>query len=220
MEYVSYIRVSTKKQGRSGLGLEAQKEINANYAESVGGSIVAEFSDVESGSHCDRPGLLDALDFCKKHGSTLLVAKLDRLARDAAFTMSLHKSGVNIHIVDMPCVNTLTIGIFAVIAEYERELGKNRSAAAREVARSKGVKFGAPDPKFTDEQREKAVEVRKKKAERRSTQYIDLIEMYRAKGLTLQAIADKLNAKKFKTPRGKEFAPATISMYLKRIEAE
>lgn len=215
---VCYYRVSTQKQGRSGLGLEAQKEITAQYVNAVGGSIVAEFTDVESGTHRDRPGLMEAIACCKKNNATLVIAKLDRLARDVEFTFKVVNSGIKIHFCDMPQLNTMTLGVFASVAQYERELGSKRTKDALAAKKAQGVKLGAPDPKFTENQRAKSEAVRKENAERRSTQFIDLIELYRGQGLTLQAIADKLNSKGFTTSRGKAFNPSTIAMYLKRIK--
>lgn len=215
---VCYYRVSTQKQGRSGLGLEAQKEITAQYVNAVGGSIIAEFTDVESGTHRDRPGLMEAIACCKKNNATLVIAKLDRLARDVEFTFKVVNSGIKIHFCDMPQLNTMTLGVFASVAQYERELGSKRTKDALAAKKAQGVKLGAPDPKFTETQRAKSEAIRKENAERRGTQFIDLIELYRGQGLTLQAIADRLNSKGFTTSRGKAFNPSTIAMYLKRIK--
>lgn len=215
---VCYYRVSTQKQGRSGLGLEAQKEITAQYIASVGGSVIAEFTDVESGTHRDRPGLMEAIAACKRENATLVIAKLDRLARDVEFTFKVVNSGIKIHFCDMPQLNTMILGVFASVAQYERELCSKRTKQALAAKKAQGVKLGAPDASFSESQRAKSEAVRKENAERRSTQFIDLIELYRGKGLTLQAIADKLNAKGFTTSRGKAFNPSTIAMYLKRIK--
>lgn len=215
---VCYYRVSTQKQGRSGLGLEAQKGITAQYVNAVGGKIIAEFTDVESGSHRNRPGLMEALAFCKRENATLVIAKLDRLARDVEFTFKVVNSGVKIHFCDMPQVNTMILGVFASVAQYEKELGSKRTKEALAARKAQGVKLGAPDPKFTESQRAKSEAIRKENAERRSTKFIDLIELYRRQGMTLQGIADKLNSKGFTTSRGKAFNPSTIAMYLKRIK--
>lgn len=215
---VCYYRVSTQKQGRSGLGLEAQKEIAAQYVNAVSGKIIAEFTDVESGTHRNRPGLMEALAYCKRENATLVIAKLDRLARDVEFTFKVVNSGVKIHFCDMPQVNTMILGVFASVAQYERELGSKRTKDALAAKKAQGAKLGAPDPKFTESQRAKSEAIRKENAERRSTKFIDLIELYRGQGMTLQAIADKLNAKGFTTSRGKAFNPSTIAMYLKRIK--
>lgn len=215
---VCYYRVSTQKQGRSGLGLEAQKEITTQYVTSIGGSVIAEHTDVESGTHRDRSGLMEAIAACKRENATLVIAKLDRLARDVEFTFKVVNSGIKIHFCDMPQLNTMILGVFASVAQYERELCSKRTKQALAAKKAQGVKLGAPDPMFSDSQREKAQAVRKENAERRSTQFIDLIELYRSQGLTLQAIADKLNSKGFATSRGRAFNPSTIAMYLKRLK--
>lgn len=217
MEFVSYIRVSTRKQGNSGLGMEAQRTINGQYVGSVGGTVIAEYTDVESGTHRNRPGLQEAIAHCKRTGATLVIAKLDRLARDVEFTFKVVNSGISIHFCDMPEVNTMILGVFASVAQYERELTSKRTKAALAEKKRQGAKLGAPSATFTDGQRDKAITCRKRNAAERSKQYLDLIAMYREKGMTLQAIADSLNAKGFTTPRGKAFAPATVSMYLNRI---
>lgn len=217
MDFISYIRVSTRQQGRSGLGMDAQRTINAQYIESVGGKAIAEYTDVESGTHRNRPGLQEAIAHCKRTGATLVIAKLDRLARDVEFTFKVVNSGIGIHFCDMPEVNTMILGVFASVAQYERELTSKRTKQALQEKRKQGVKLGAPSATFTDGQRASAIERRRANAADSSKQYLDLIAMYRDKGMTLQAIADSLNSKGFTTPRGKAFAPATIAMYLKRI---
>lgn len=171
-----------------------------------------------SGTHRDRPGLMEAIAACKRENATLVIAKLDRLARDVEFTFKVVNSGIKIHFCDMPQVDTIILGVFASVAQYERELCSERTKQALAAKKAQGVKLGAPDASFSESQRAKSEAVRKENAERRSTQFIDLIELYRGKGLTLQAIADKLNAKGFTTSRGKAFNPSTIAMYLKRIK--
>lgn len=134
--------MSTQKQGRSGLGLNAQQEINRRYIESVGGEIVATYKDVESGTHRDRPGLWKAINFCKENNCTLLVAKLDRLARDVEFTFKVINTGIDIHFVDMPTVNTMILGVFASVAQYERELTSKRTKDALQAKKRKGFALG------------------------------------------------------------------------------
>lgn len=140
--FCEYIRVSSQKQGRSGLGLEAQQSINKNYAESVHGEIVATFKDVESGTHRDRPGLWSAINYCKENNCTLLVAKLDRLARDVEFTFKVINTGIDIHFVDMPTVNTMILGVFASVAQYERELISKRTKDALQAKKARGCHLG------------------------------------------------------------------------------
>lgn len=129
-KYAIYIRVSTARQGSSGLGLDAQKDICTSYINSVSGEILEVFKDVESGKKRTRTGLLSALDFCKTNECTLVIAKLDRLARDVEFTFRVINTGVNIYFCDMPMVNTMILGVFASVAQYERELNSKRTKEA------------------------------------------------------------------------------------------
>ena len=133
--YCIYIRVSTKKQGNSGLGLAAQQKMCEDYVAAHGGVVLEIFQDVESGTHRNRPGLWNALEFCRTHSTmmdqcTLVIAKLDRLARDVEFVFSVVNKGVQIVFCDMPQVNTMVLGVFASVAQYERELCSSRTKSA------------------------------------------------------------------------------------------
>lgn len=141
-QYVTYIRVSTRKQGASGLGLEAQQKICGEFIKNHDGEQVAEFKDVESGTHRDRRGLLDAVDYCKTHGCALVCAKLDRLARDVEFCFKVVNTGIEIHFCDMPQINTLLLGVFASVAQYERELTSDRTVKALAAKKARGEKTG------------------------------------------------------------------------------
>ncbi len=147
-KYVIYIRVSTKKQGASGLGLESQRKICSEYIEACGGQCAAEFKDVESGTHRDRKGLLDAIEYCKKNQCGLVIAKLDRLARDVEFCFKVVNTGIEIHFCDMPQVNTLLLGVFAAVAQYERELTSDRTKKALAAKKAKGGKIGAASDRW------------------------------------------------------------------------
>lgn len=140
--YVCYIRVSTQRQGRSGLGLESQQSICCEYVKSVHGHILAEFKDVESGTHRNREGLNKAISFCHEHSCTLVIAKLDRLARDVEFTFNVINSGIDIHFCDMPVVNTIILGVFASVAQYERELTSKRTRDALKAKKTRGFALG------------------------------------------------------------------------------
>lgn len=129
-KYVIYLRVSTRRQGISGLGLDAQRKMCTDLIERDGGELVKEFQDVESGKSRTRPGLWNAIDFCKVHGCTLVIAKLDRLARDVEFTFKVIGTGIQIRFVDMPVMNTMILGVFASVAQYERELIMQRTKGA------------------------------------------------------------------------------------------
>lgn len=129
-KFAIYIRVSTRKQGESQLGLEAQAETCRQYINSVGGELSATFQDVESGKSRTRKGLWEAIDYCLANDATLVFAKLDRLARDIEFTFKVMNTGIDVHFCDMPVVNTIILGVFAAVAQYERELTSARTKAA------------------------------------------------------------------------------------------
>lgn len=137
-QYCIYLRVSTKRQGVSGLGLESQKEMCLNFIKSEGGELVGEFQDVESGKSRTRPGLLNAIEFCKANNCTLVIARLDRLARDVEFTFKVINTGIDIHFCDMPMINTMILGVFASVAQYERELISGRTKAALNAKKERG----------------------------------------------------------------------------------
>lgn len=145
-KFVQYFRVSTVKQGRSGLGLEAQRTMCTNYLSGISNaSIIAEYVDIESGKKNDRTQLTIAINECKKHNATLLIAKLDRLSREVEFIFNLRNSGINFVCSDMADFNTLTLGIFATIAQYERELISERTKKALAEKKKQGIKLGAPN---------------------------------------------------------------------------
>lgn len=150
-KYVIYKRVSTKKQGQSGLGLEAQFDICMEYVSKVDGTLAGVYQDIESGTHRTRPGLLEAIAKCKAENATLVIAKLDRLARDVEFIFKVINSGIQIHFCDMPVVNTMILGVFAATAQYERELISQRTKAALAAKKAHGVKLGRPKKCKTDE---------------------------------------------------------------------
>lgn len=139
--YVAYYRVSTKRQGDSGLGLKSQRSAVANF---VKGNIVAEFTEIESGKNDQRVELARAIDKAKHERATLVIAKLDRLSRNAGFIFALKDSGVDFQCVDMPDANTLTIGIFATLAQHERELISTRTKAALQAKIAQGAVLGNP----------------------------------------------------------------------------
>jgi len=141
---VAYERVSTARQGRSGLGLEAQRRAIDDYAEAKGATILARFTEVESGRKNDRPELEKALGLAKLTGATLIIAKLDRLSRNAAFLLTLRDSGVRFLACDMPEANDLTVGIMALVAQQEREAISRRTREALAAAKARGVKLGTP----------------------------------------------------------------------------
>ena len=147
-QFVSYLRVSTQKQGTSGLGLEAQKQMCQNFVSANGGEIVKEFQDIESGTHRDRKGLWQAIDYCQKSGTPLVIAKLDRLARDVEFTFKVINTGIDIHFTDMPVVNSMVLGVFSAVAQYEREMCSTRTKQALAAKKARGEKLGAASDNY------------------------------------------------------------------------
>ncbi|CVI60982.1 recombinase family protein [Agrobacterium leguminum] len=143
-EYVAYFRVSTARQGQSGLGLEAQRSLVEAFTDPA--NIVAEFTEIESGRKDDRPVIAEALAHAKKTGATLLIAKIDRLARDVHFVSGLLKSGVPIVCADMPEASTMVLQMLSVFAEYEAKAISDRTKAALKAAKERGVKLGANNP--------------------------------------------------------------------------
>jgi len=145
MRLIAYERVSTARQGRSGLGLDAQRHAIEGFAADRNASVIARFTEVESGRRADRPELLLALQLSKLTGATLVIAKLDRLSRNAAFLLTLRDSGARFLAVDMPEANDLTIGIMALVAQQEREAISRRTKEALAIAKARGVKLGNPN---------------------------------------------------------------------------
>lgn len=143
-KFVTYYRVSTERQGRSGLGLEAQQASVSSYITAHEGAEVASYTEVESGKLNGRPQLTAALLHCRQTRAILLVAKLDRLSRNAAFLLNLRESGVKFQALDLPEVNTLTLGVLAVIAQHERETISARTKAALAARRARGLALGTP----------------------------------------------------------------------------
>ena len=207
--YVAYYRVSTQKQGMSGLGLEAQQSQVKNY---VGNNkILKEFIEVESGKNNERPELMKAIDLAKENKAKLVIAKLDRLSRNAAFIFMLRDTNVNFVCADMPEANSLTIGIMAVLAQDERERISQRTKAALEAKKAQGFVLGTPE-NLTLEARQKGLKVRKENAKnnKANMQATELIVSYKKDSLSYQEMATKLNNNKFRTRYGKEFKPMTV----------
>ena len=144
--YISYLRVSTDKQGLKGLGIDAQRETVTAFLRREGEAaiLIGEYVEVESGKNSDRPKLVAALEIAKLSGALLIIAKLDRLSRDAHFLLGLHKAGVEFHACDLPSANRLTLTIMAAVAEHEREMISQRTKAALAAAKARGIKLGNP----------------------------------------------------------------------------
>ena len=141
--FITYFRVSTDRQGRSGLGLEAQQQAVRQFLSGRAATVIAEFIEVESGSKNDRPKLKEALEACQRSRATLLIAKLDRLARSVAFISALMEAKTNFLAVDMPHASRLVLHVMAAFAEHEREMIRERTKAALAAAKARGVRLGA-----------------------------------------------------------------------------
>lgn len=161
-QFATYLRVSTQRQGASGLGLESQRKICGDFIKQNDGEMLQEFMDVESGTHRNRQGLANALAFCKKNNCALVIAKLDRLCRDVEFCFRVVNTGIEIHFCDMPTINTLLLGVFASVAQYERELTSDRTKKALSAKKARGEKLGGASDKWMETYRNKSEQ---KKAE-------------------------------------------------------
>lgn len=219
-KFVAYLRVSTVKQGRSGLGLEAQHEAVQQFVAGRGGKIIApEFVEVETGKRNDRPQLEKALKRCRLTGATLVVAKLDRLSRNAAFLMTLRDSGVDFVAADLPEANTMTVGVMAVVAQHEREAISQRTRVALAAAKARGrtlggfragaLNIGMRQHEGVEAARQKAFEVAEERREP--------IEALRGENLSLNAIAARLNADSVRTSRGGKWTATAVKRTIERL---
>jgi DNA invertase Pin-like site-specific DNA recombinase len=222
--YVAYYRVSTKKQGRSGLGLDAQKESVAVYLAGVKGKLIAEFVEVEHGTRKgnDRPELQAALAQCRVHGATLIIAKLDRLARNVAFTSNLMESSVEFVACDYPEANRLTIHIMAAMAEHEAEMISTRTKLALAAAKRKGTVLGGDRGNCQAIYRKgnkASAKVRSEQAQRFAADLVPVIAELRSQGaVSLRDIAAGLNQRGITTTRGGEWSAVQVSRVLVSIE--
>lgn len=216
--YVAYYRVSTARQGRSGLGLADQKAAVLNFVGS--GEIVAEIEEIESGKRNDRPKLAEAIATARAHKAVLIIAKLDRLARSVEFIARLMNSGVEFQAVDMPSANRLTVHILAAVAEAEREAISKRTKDA--LAQSKkalgGKREGQRAP--TADERAAAVQAKAQKADARANDLAPIVAEIRAAGTTsASGIAKMLNARQIPTPKGGEWQAVQVQRLLARLDA-
>ena len=218
MSYVAYLRQSTVKQQVSGLGIEAQREIIRTYLREE--EPIAEFVETESGRHNNRPKLSEALALCRKTGATLIVAKLDRLSRNVAFTSQLLESDVEIRFCDFPEANKLVLHIIASIAEYEAQLISTRTRQSLEAKKARGTTLGKPENLLgnLDKAIEHSVAANKKKARENpnNKRAVAILRVLTKQNLTLTQMADTLNSEGFVTSRGGKFTPWTVSVIIKR----
>lgn len=217
MKYIAYYRVSTKKQGISGLGLEAQRTAVNCFIKNGTDNIVAEYTDIESGKNDKRPELKKAIDETKLKNATLLIAKLDRLSRNAAFIFTLRDSKIDFVCADMPNANSVTIGIMAVLAQDERERISQRTKAALQELRRKGKKLGTPSNLDIDAIK-KGRELRTKNAlsDTNNKKATALIVSMRSQGHSFYKITIELNAAGFKTRRGNKFSQIQVQRLYER----
>jgi DNA invertase Pin-like site-specific DNA recombinase len=210
--YIAYFRVSTDKQGVSGLGMDAQREAVTRYAQNCG-AILAEYVEVESGKkHTNRPQLTAALAECRKHRAILVIAKLDRLARNVHFISGLMNSDVEFVAVDNPTASRLTIHILAAVAEHEREMISQRTKAALAAAKARGIKLGNPRAIEALVMARAAVFVPPP-----SPQILQRILDMRLQGYSLREIAAHLNGLPTRTYRGNLWYAGTVSSALERL---
>lgn len=224
MKIVTYLRVSTVKQGHSGLGLEAQREAIKTYADRMGAKVTKEFVEVESGKNNTRPQLKEALHLAKVTGSVLVIAKLDRLSRNAAFLLTLRDAGVKFVAADMPDANELTVGIMALVAEQERQAISKRTKEALQAAKRRGKVLGNPNGADALRRATKgnaaAVQTIKMKADDHALDLKPVIEALALESITsLGGIAAALNDRGMRTPRGGQWHKTSVSNLLARLEA-
>ncbi len=217
-KFVSYLRVSTAKQGNSGLGIEAQRAAVLDYLNGGAWTLSDEFVEIESGKVNTRPKLEAAFARCKLTGATLVIAKLDRLSRDAAFLIGLERAGVNFVAADMPNANRLTIGIMALVAQEEREAISRRTRDALAAAKVRRQTQGLPPlggfrggPKVDTAAGRAAIA---QKAEAYATRVRPTVAKMRDDGMSLRQIATALTADGIKTPRGGLWTAAAVSKLL------
>ena len=216
--YVSYLRQSTKKQSLSNLGIEAQREIIKKHLGQI--QPIAEFVETESGKKTDRPKLAEALELCRKTKSTLIVAKLDRLSRNVAFTSKLLESDVEIKFCDFPEANRLVLHIIASIAEYEAGLISTRTKQALKAKKARGVRLGKPENLVNNlgkaisnsnlTNRQKALD------NDNNRRAVAMLRVLAAQDLSLSEMARRLNNEGFVTSLGKQFTAWQVSVLLKR----
>jgi len=222
--YVAYCRVSTDKQGRSGLGLEAQQAAISAFLRAGDALLQPPYVEVESGRRADRPQLRAAIERCRRTGATLLIAKLDRLARNVTFVSGLRESGVEFRACDFPDANRLMVHILVAFAEHEAEMISERTKAALAAAKARGVKLGGdrgyrPPAPPTGVDTAKATALRQRKADHAAFALLPMIERLRGEGVqSLGGLAKRLNEAGHPTPRGGgEWTATAVKRALARV---
>lgn len=218
-KFVAYYRVSTQKQGLSGLGLDAQKSAVSSYLQDTNHQLIAEYTEIETakGSNASdkRPQLCKALEYAKKHGATLVIAKLDRLARNVHFVSGLLETGVEFVAADMPQANKVMIQMYSVMAEWERDQISMRTKAALDAARKRGVKLGRAGIKNLS----RNITERKNASKAFANKLAGVINGFRVQGLSQRAIVKELNQLKIPTIKGGAWSLIQLQRILSKITA-
>jgi DNA invertase Pin-like site-specific DNA recombinase len=209
-KFVAYYRVSTQRQGQSGLGLEAQQKAVADYLNGGSWKLVAEFTEVESGRRKNRPQLAAALEAARQQKATLVIAKLDRLARNVAFVANLMDSKVEFVAVDFPQANRLTLHILAAVAEHEAKVTGERTKAALQAAKARGTVLGTNGKALARRYRSEALG--------RASVLADTVRVLQATHPTVRALAVALNERGVPTPNGGQWHASSVHRLLRRIE--
>ena len=208
--FVAYYRVSTDRQGRSGLGLEAQQKAVADYLNGGDWSLIAQLTEVETGRRNRRPELEKALALCRKHKAKLVIAKLDRLSRNLSFIAALMDSGVEFVAVDNPHANKLTLHILAAVAEHEREMISERTKGALQAAKARGVKLGRNGS-------ERLAPLHRSTAIQYARTIAPILVELKGKGLSARQIAVELRARSVPTANGGEWHAQTVLRAIRRL---
>jgi DNA invertase Pin-like site-specific DNA recombinase len=221
-QFVAYYRVSTAKQGHSGLGLDAQRKAVMDHLNGGSWDLVAEYTEVESGKRNDRPELDKALATCRLHRATLVIAKIDRLSRNAAFLLNLRDAGVDFVAADMPDANRMTVGIMAVIAEHEREAIAKRTRDALAAAKARNKKLGNPQnlsAAAAVKGRQLGNAAKTAQVTKRLTDLAPVIHSIQSQGkVSLNQIAAALNERRVPASRGGSWSAVQVSRVLERMQ--
>jgi len=217
--FVSYLRVSTERQGKFGLGIDAQRQAIADYLNGGHWTVAAEFVETESGKHADRPQLQAALAACRKHRAKLIIAKLDRLSRNVAFVATIMDSNVEFVACDFPQASRLTLHIMAAVAEHERRMISERTKAALAAAKRRGVKLGGhrTGGGQIGRYQKLGTQAAAQKAQERLLDIAEDLRALKAEGLSLNAAARRLNDRGITTARGSNWTATAVGRALARL---
>ena len=220
VSYVSYKRVSTDRQGKSGLGLKAQEKSLLDYLKNSQGILIGDYTEIESGRRRDRPQLQAAIDLCRKHRATLVIAKLDRLARNVAVVSAMLESNVKFVATDMPEADLTFLQMAAVFGEWEARKISERTKAALAAAKARGKALGWSIPSRIGEQRaasERGAEANRNRAQQFAANTMPVVDSIRNAGVgSFEGIAEALNARGVRTARGGQWHATTVSRLVAR----